>query len=1690
MIKFIRNQELSYELDQDNKLSNFYHNHINLDTLEFRNNGAANTLGIKIEMSLELLNILLSNIVFDTNFSKNSSFISISQTDSVFKDIWVHGGTKSISENSQTFSVEIPKRKLSIKSITYMNSSSSTTFLRLKNLANIEILNLNIRECKIGNNFESLVSNFLTGLINDESTYIQSSFSFESDTSAIEAFVTISNAYKITINHIQFLNNSGATIFKMHNTMISTYLNDVTLDNNLNDSEGAMGFDIIYDSELVLNEFICTNNRNQGGQGYGVIKTSSIGNYPITINHSKFIRNSASTAGAISFDNFHIASLIDCEFDENSISTNKGGAMVLKLSDTYKFYELHIERCKFDGNTAERGTGGAILIDNVKRSYDSLFLTITDSNFLNGFSELEGSSLYISDKIRLNDDSFISNSVFSSNISNNKGTLYLAYFQGNLTLFNCRFDSNYNMIGSAIYFLNKNEKQYESSFLILNSSSFINHIGNNVIYMEGIRQNTKIISNTCIFADNNSTAIDILQGYWEDSYSTFRNNTSSNGAVLILYNISKAQMKYSLIEGNLANFDGGAMYIFFNSEFECESCVMRNNRSRKNGGVIYLQLTSKLILTNCTLIGNTAEVDGSVAFIIDSEEPSSITSSSIISNYAIKGGTIFMLKSFLELSDTTFSENRSDEASGGVMMILSNMKVHDCMFSNQTAHEGAFFHITTYSILTISNSTLTSGTSYLFGGAIYSLSSTSIIRDSTVSQNTAISGGAIYTFTSSHTYIYDSIAFNNSATDSGGVIKSIDSDFEIYDSQFQVFNRGAVDGENLNKVVIMNSLFSQGSSVNGGSIFCNRCYSVNIRQNSFRYNQATFGGAVYLSNSLQLDSYSTFRIISNIFLGNQASSGGAVYLKDVNAELEGNIFKSNSAILSESSLSLDNKSGMGAGALLLCPDSDYCDYTLKDNSFSDNRASANGGAFSWNDVMPKTAHNIYKDNIAVYGNNISSYPISFIIEADSLQNEESTDTPTTTEATMKNDIRPLASFDNIASGQVNPELNFTIKLLDHYDNVVTTDNTSQCEILPLDSTNTTLTGDTKIIAKQGTFKFDNFLVSAKPGSKTSLILEINSIDPSKSYKAQDGESYLSSAMIELSLRGCRMGESLTGRECVVCKKGEYSLDPNEECKLCDDNAICYGNYTMVPKKGYLRSSIYTDLFIECLNPDACIGSEEPPKALSLTGDCATGYTGNLCHSCEIGYSRTAKNMCSECPSRAGNILKIIGLMIIVIIISSLMVYTTMRSAMKPKSLKSIYMKILLNHFQLVSISALFNLEWPREVLTFLQGQEGIGVVADQILSIDCLLIGYTNHNYTEDIYYTKLVINALLPIGIIIACTIIWGIISGYKYSTKYLKQELVASIIILLFLAHSSIVKSMFSTFNCMELDPGEYWLLDNLDIRCWNEKHRFFALAVSLPGIIVWVIGVPTISLIMLYRNRKKLSRSDIRLKFAFLFNGYKQQYFYWEFVILYRKIILITCAVFLGNSSIPIQALTVMILLMVSLHLQYTRAPYMYDKLNVLELRSIMVVSTTIYSGLYYLTNDLNKETKVMFFVLILASNLYFMYYWIAQMVIETKIYELIPYLKARWSKKLRDTYNAELFVSQNKKMGRSLNSLMSLVSEVNNTTLADSFLVPEELYDSRFEIRDLYMEVVKQKLRQDQFRVEDKYKMPSITISKDP
>mmetsp|Transcript_12307 Transcript_12307/g.23361 ORF Transcript_12307/g.23361 Transcript_12307/m.23361 type:complete len:94 (+) Transcript_12307:650-931(+) len=87
----------------------------------------------------------------------------------------------------------------------------------------------------------------------------------------------------------------------------------------------------------------------------------------------------------------------------------------------------------------------------------------------------------------------------------------------------------------------------------------------------------------------------------------------------------------------------------------------------------------------------------------------------------------------------------------------------------------------------------------------------------------------------------------------------------------------------------------------------------------------------------------------------------------------------------------------------------------------------------------------------------------------------------------------------------------------------------------------------------------------------------------------------------------------------------YSLSPDQPCTDCLSEAVCYGNFTMVPKEGYWRPSIYTDKLFECPNSKACKGSQS--LKVFLLGECAEGYRGNMCQACENGYSRTPENKC-------------------------------------------------------------------------------------------------------------------------------------------------------------------------------------------------------------------------------------------------------------------------------------------------------------------------------------------------------------------------------------------------------------------------------------------------------------------------------
>jgi hypothetical protein len=63
---------------------------------------------------------------------------------------------------------------------------------------------------------------------------------------------------------------------------------------------------------------------------------------------------------------------------------------------------------------------------------------------------------------------------------------------------------------------------------------------------------------------------------------------------------------------------------------------------------------------------------------------------------------------------------------------------------------------------------------------------------------------------------------------------------------------------------------------------------------------------------------------------------------------------------------------------------------------------------------------------------------------------------------------------------------------------------------------------------------------------------------------------------------------------------------------------------------------------------------------------------------------------------------------------------------------------------------------------------------------------------------------------------------------------------------------------------------------------------------------MGIPGIALILIYKERKRLHTVEVKAKFGFLYNGYKYHSFYWEILIMYRKIMIIFIQVFLSGVS----------------------------------------------------------------------------------------------------------------------------------------------------------------------------------------------
>ena len=234
--------------------------------------------------------------------------------------------------------------------------------------------------------------------------------------------------------------------------------------------------------------------------------------------------------------------------------------------------------------------------------------------------------------------------------------------------------------------------------------------------------------------------------------------------------------------------------------------------------------------------------------------------------------------------------------------------------------------------------------------------------------------------------------------------------------------------------------------------------------------------------------------------------------------------------------------------------------------------------------------------------------------------------------------------------------------------------------------------------------------------------------------------------------------------------------------------------------GYWRSSNRSDNFIECLHTPACEGYDRV-YFTDNTGNCSEGYSGKLCADCQVEYSRAGKHQCSKCPNPFVNVIRLIFITIGYLVWLVIMVKSTLSGALNKKDIQSVYIKILVNHFQLLTITASFDFRWSPQIIDMLDTAEPVSDVSTHIFSFDCFLDGRSTDDDTSSMrtYYQKMIIYALLPILLALCSAIFWKVFYCIKPPTNpdQLRSRITATVIIMFFNVHPSIVKYMFSNFE-----------------------------------------------------------------------------------------------------------------------------------------------------------------------------------------------------------------------------------------------------------------------------------------------------
>ncbi|KAG2448500.1 hypothetical protein HYH02_006391 [Chlamydomonas schloesseri] len=229
------------------------------------------------------------------------------------------------------------------------------------------------------------------------------------------------------------------------------------------------------------------------------------------------------------------------------------------------------------------------------------------------------------------------------------------------------------------------------------------------------------------------------------------------------------------------------------------------------------------------------------------------------------------------------------------------------------------------------------------------------------------------------------------------------------------------------------------------------------------------------------------------------------------------------------------------------------------------------------------------------------------------------------------------------------------------------------------------------------------------------------------------------------------------------------------------------------------------------------------------------------------------------------------------------------------------------------------------------------------------------------------------------------GLHGGQVLFRPYFATRMAVTLIAVIFYFYPSVTDEILSVLQCKEVDSssgayaeysralGMYWEQD-YGLHCFRGSHLLLALVVAFPGVVLFCLGVPMASAAFLRRNalRGRLNERKFSDRYGFLYEDYRRSYYYWESVIMLRKLCAVGLLILTSSQDDIIQVLSVLGVVVVALTAQVMCKPYVYERFNKLERTSLVATSLILYLCCFFLVSNLSDTAREVLSVIIAVIN----------------------------------------------------------------------------------------------------------------------